>query len=395
MNTIIILGCDSNGYGVIRSLAKFNSKLEIIGVDFNSKSPGLFSKYLTDKRIISNPNENEANTIKDLFNLGKQFKEKPVVFITSDIFLSLFNANRERLATHFIFNIPSEKLLNNLLDKRKQYEIIAGLNVNLPKTIFIPKEISFKDIESIQFPVFIKGAFPHIWKKHFVEKGFVVYDKKEFEIKVAEFNNLNLDLVIQELIVGPNGNHFKVSAYYDKNGEPKLFFTTQKARQFPFDFGVGSYMKSKRVEELLESGRRIFDALGYIGIGSIEFKKDERDGEFKFIELNPRMWQQNYQAALAGLNFAEYYYKDCIGEKIEFNDKFVENITYIDTVNDFQSFMLNKKITDESYFDWIKQVLKVDSYAFYETKDIKTIIRSSNYGLNSFRYAKSLFERIF
>lgn len=382
----MVLGCDSNGYGVIRSLAKFNRNLVIIGVDYNAKSPGLFSKYLDEKRIIADPNKNKENAVKDLINLGKQFKGKPIVLITSDIFLSLFNENRERLCEYFTFNIPSENLLNNLLDKRKQYEMIASLNVNLPKTLFVSRDSSNQNIEDIQFPVFIKGAFPHFWKQHFIEKGFVVNNKQELEIKLAELKILNLDLVIQELIVGPNSNHFKVSAYYDKDGEPKLFFTTQKARQFPFDFGVGSYMKSKRVEELLESGRRIFDALGYTGIGSIEFKKDERDGEFKFIELNPRMWQQNYQSALAGLNFAEYYYKDCIGEKIEFNDKFVENITYLDTVNDFQSFMHNKKITNESYFDWLKQVLKADSYAFYEAKDIKPIMRSSNCGLNSLRY---------
>lgn len=395
MNPVIVLGCDSNGYGVIRSLAKFNRNLEIIGVDYSTKSPGLFSKFLNEKRIISDPNKNEENTIKDLINLGKQFKEKPVVFITSDIFLSLFNANRERLTTYFIFNIPSENLLNNLLDKRKQYEIIAGLNVNLPKTLFVSRDSGNQNIEDIQFPVFIKGAFPHFWKQYFIEKGFVVYNKKELEIKVAELNNLNLDLVIQELIVGPNSNHFKVSAYYDKNGIPKLFFTTQKVRQFPVDFGVGSYMKSIRVEELLESGKRIFDALDYTGIGSIEFKKDERDGEFKFIELNPRMWQQNYQSALADLNFAEYYYKDCVGEKTEFNDKFLEGITYLDTVNDLQSFLFNKKVTNESYFDWVKQALKADSYAIYEAKDIKPIIRSSNYGLNSLKYAKSLIKRIF
>lgn len=395
MKPVLILGCDSNGYGVIRSIAKFNRNIPIIGVDFNPKSPGLFSNYLNEKRIISDPNKNEENTINDLFNLGKQFDEKPVVIITSDIFLSLFNANRERISKHFLFNIPSENLLNNLLDKRKQYEIIAGLNVNLPKTVFVSKDKGIQDIDDIKFPVFVKGAFPHIWKQYYTEKGFVAIDGAQLISKIREIRVCNLDLVIQELIVGPNNNHYKVSAYYDKNGEPKLFFTTQKVRQFPYDFGVGSYMKSKRIEKLLEVGRRIFDTLHYTGIGSIEFKKDERDGKFKFIELNPRMWQQNYQATLSGLNFAEYYYKDCIGEKIEFNDKFVENITYIDTVNDFQSFMLNKKITDESYFDWIKQVLKADSYAFYEVKDVMPILHSSNCGLNSFIYAKSLFKRIF
>jgi predicted ATP-grasp superfamily ATP-dependent carboligase len=386
VNPVIVLGCDSNGYGVIRSIAKFDGSIPIIGTDYNTNSPGLFSKYLTDIKIISNPNNDSKNTVKDLINLGEQFKEKPVVIITSDIFLTLFNDHREKLAKYFLFNIPAKELLNTILDKGKQYEAIKSLGVDVPRTIFLPQHEKINHPFDLKFPVFIKGAFPHIWKQYFTEKGFIANDEFQLISKIREIHVHNLDLVIQELIVGPNSNHYKVSSYYDKNGEPKLFFTTQKARQFPYDFGVGSHMKSKRVEELLESGRRIFDALHYTGIGSMEFKKDERDGEFKFIELNPRMWQQNYQATIAGLNFAEYYYKDCIGEKIEFNDQFLENITYMDSVNDFQSFMLNKKVTDESYFEWIKQVITSDSFAFYEEKDIKPILHSSNYGLNSFRY---------
>lgn len=395
MNPIIILGCDSNGYGVIRSVARFNRKIELVGLDYNYKSPGLFSKFLSKKIIITDPNTNEAKTVDDLISIGKQFSLKPVVIITSDVFLSLFNKYREPLREKFLFNIPDKNLLDNLLDKRTQHQIISNLGVNVPKSILINNENFNTEEIDLDFPVFVKGAVPFIWKQHYTEKGFIANDKSEFTSLIKKFSNKKLDLIVQELIIGPNSNHFKVSAFYTKSGEPKLFFSTQKVRQFPYDFGVGSYMKSQRVDELLNVGKKIFDALNYTGIGSIEFKKDERDGQFKFIELNPRMWQQNYQATLAGLNFAEYYYNDCIGENVEFNDKFLENITYIDTVNDFQSFSVNKQITGESYVDWVKQVLKADSYAFYEVKDVMPILRSSNYGLNSFRYAKSLFKRIF
>lgn len=394
MIPVIVIGCDSNGYGVIRSLAKFNRRLKIVGVDFSTKSPGLFSKYLFNKRIISDPNINEDKTFIDLINLGKEFKEKPVVIITSDIFLSLFNKNREELSNYFLFNIPSKELLTKLLDKRKQYHIISNLGVHLPKTIYLSKNDSLSEINNISYPLFIKGAFPHIWKQYFIDKGFVVDNQYELEKKIEELARLNLDLVIQELIVGPNCNHYKVSAFYSKSGEPKLFFTTQKVRQFPTDFGVGSYMKSKRVEELLAEGKRIFDALHYTGIGSIEFKKDERDGKFKFIELNPRMWQQNYQATLAGLNFAEYYYKDCIDEILEYKDDFLENITYMDVVNDFQSFVVNKKVTGESFYDWTKQLFNADSYSFFDIKDIKPILYSSNFGLINIKYIKKFFRRI-
>lgn len=395
MVPIIVLGCDSNGYGVIRSIVKFNKKIKIIGIDFNRKAPAFYSKFLYSKKVIIDPCINEEKAIDEIILIGKKLSEKVVVIITSDIFLSLFNKYREILSEHFLYNIPEKYLLNQLLDKRMQYKLISNLYEQVPKTFLLTKEtlVTIKNSE-LQFPVFVKGAVPHLWKQYFTEKGFVAKTPEELDQLLQNLSLKNLEVIVQELIPGPNYNHYKVSAFYSRSGEPKLFFTTQKVRQFPFDFGVGSYMKSKRVDELLRIGRKIFCGLSYTGIGSIEFKVDERDGKFKFIELNPRMWQQNYQATLAGLNFAEYYYKDCIGENIEFKDKFLDNITYMDTVNDFQSFMHNKKITGETYLEWMKQVMRANSYSFFQINDLKPIFVSSNYGLNLLRYLKNIIKRV-
>lgn len=386
LNSFFVFGCDSNGYGVIRSLAEANLGMEIYGVDFNINSPGLYSRYLKNKFVISDPNKSIGNAFQDVFEIGKKFKIKPVAIITSDIFLILFNEYREKLAEIYLFNIPPKELLETILDKGKQYKLIAKIGNDLPKTVFysITSEDEIK--EEFNYPVFIKGASPYLWKQHFIEKGFIAKNENELLNKLNELRNVKLDLIIQEIIMGPNSNHFKVSAYYDRNGDAKLFFTTQKMRQFPYDFGVGTYMVSKRVDELLEKGKFYFDSLKYKGIGSIEFKIDERDGKFKFIELNPRMWQQNYQATVAGLNFAKIYYLDCLEKKITFSDKFKENITYIDTVNDFQSFVKNKLVNKQSFWDWIKQVLFAHSYAFWKIDDPVPILKSSHYGLKLFKY---------
>jgi len=389
LTPVVVLGCDSNGYGVIRSVAKFNPSIPIIGIDYDANAPGLFSKYLYKKIIVSDPNKSFEKLLRDFNKLNINLddkKIKPVVIITSDIFLNFFNSYRDILSEKFSFNIPDKQLLDNILDKRKQYELIRRLNIETPRTLIVKDINDDLNFDELIFPVFVKGAHPHKWKNYFTEKGFVAENKNQLFTIIEKIQKHNLEFIIQELIVGPNKNHYKVSVYYDKNRNPKLFFTTQKVRQFPYDFGVGSYMRSKRVEELISLGKKIFDALNYTGIGSIEFKVDERDGKFKFIELNPRMWQQNYQATLAGLNFAEYYYKDCIGQETFFNDQFLENVTYIDTVNDFQSFIYNKKITKENLFDWIKQVLGADGYAFYNWGDFSPILKSSNFGTKAFKY---------
>ena len=394
-NPVFVLGCGSNGYGVIRSLSMYDPRLEIVGIDCDSNAPGLYSKHLTAARVLERPSDDGKKWVDDLIALAATYKVRPVVIFTTDLFLSVINLHRQKAEEHLIFNTPSQSLLEQIMNKKTQYAMIAALGIKLPRTKYLPDGGGGDVRRDIQYPVFVKGAFPHLWKRHFVEKGFVVKNAGEMESRLAELATFKLDLVIQELIVGPNKNHYKVSAYYDKKGNPKAFFTTQKARQFPPDFGVGSYMVSKRMEELIEMGKKIFGALHYTGVGSIEFKKDERDGAFKFIELNPRMWQQNYQAAVAGLNFAEMYYRDCTGERIEYNEAFRENISFIDTVNDFQSFLVNKKNTGESFFEWAKQVIRADCYSFFESKDINPILRSSRYGANLFRYPRSFFRKTF
>ena len=48
-------------------------------------------------------------------------------------------------------------------------------------------------------------------------------------------------------------------------------------------------MRSVHDPELVELGLRSFRAIGYRGVGSIEFKRDDRDGRLKMIELDLRL----------------------------------------------------------------------------------------------------------
>jgi len=56
----------------------------------------------------------------------------------------------------------------------------------------------------------------------------------------------------------------------------------------PPDIGVGSLSTEVREDELVEIGLRIMQELGYVGTGSLQFKRDERSGDFFIIEMNTR-----------------------------------------------------------------------------------------------------------
>ncbi|MCP4608618.1 MAG: hypothetical protein GY845_07880 [Planctomycetes bacterium] len=189
-----------------------------------------------------------------------------------------------------------------------------------------------------------------MWKSEFHSKGFIASSSDDlkgyFELALSK----GIEVVIQEMIIGPNKNHFKVCAYYSKDKNLMAMFSTQKTRQVPVDFGTGSFMASVNSPELIALGRRFFEGMGYTGVGSIEFKLDDRDARFRIIELNPRFWVQNIQATYAGVNFPYINYLDCTGGKVVPSLDFKENICWLNAFEDLASFIGNRKRGDVSLF---------------------------------------------
>ena len=88
----------------------------------------------------------------------------------------------------------------------------------------------------------------------------------------------------------------------------------------PVDFGNSTYMISvpvERVAPAIESLDQLFADLRYRGIFSAEFKLDERDGEFKILEVNARAWWYIGFATQCGVNVAEMAYRDALGLEVE------------------------------------------------------------------------------
>src|SRR5262249_26318871 len=66
----------------------------------------------------------------------------------------------------------------------------------------------------------------------------------------------------------------------------------------------GTVTESVDHPELAALGLRFFRRMACRGPGSVEFKRDECDGAWKPVELNPPLWQQHGFAAACGENFS-------------------------------------------------------------------------------------------
>jgi predicted ATP-grasp superfamily ATP-dependent carboligase len=62
----------------------------------------------------------------------------------------------------------------------------------------------------------------------------------------------------------------------------------RKVRQGPIDFGTSAVFEVDYVPEVEKLGQRPLRSAGYTGFAHVEMAYDQRDGQFKPIEVNTR-----------------------------------------------------------------------------------------------------------
>ena len=384
-STAFVLGLFDTGLGAIRSLGR--AGIPVIGLDSDPRMPGFKSRYCT-ARLSPDPIRQPDELVRFLLDEGQPLDEPGILFPTSDAFVLFLSRYRNDLATSFRFALPSEEVLEAIVNKRRQYEL-AG-QVGTPyATTFYPE--TMEDVrrigDQVDYPAFIKPYYGHLWRERFggTHKGFKVHTPEELIARFEEILPTGLQVMVQSIILGPNTNQFKVSAYIGQSGEPLTVFTLRKIRQYPTEFGVGTVVESLRYPELVELGLKFFLGIGYRGIGSIEFKKDERDGRLKMIELNPRLWQQNIHATDCGMNFPLIQYLDLTGPNPAPQTEFKEGVRWLDAMADFQAFWTYFRRGELSPWAWVRSWIGAQSFATFAWDDLGPFFKANEYGLKYLR----------
>ena len=116
-------------------------------------------------------------------------------------------------------------------------------------------------------------------------------------------------IMIQELIPGGGEAQFSFGAICE-NGRVLASVVARRTRQYPVDFGRSSSFVETVDEPLVErAGRHLLEALQYTGVMEAEFKYDTRDGRYKLLDLNPRVWGWHTLARAGGVDFPYFMWR--------------------------------------------------------------------------------------
>jgi D-aspartate ligase len=367
MNSVFILGSHINALGIVRSFQ--STKIKVVILDFEKNLAG-FSRYA---HFIKCPHPSDKKRFTEF--IKKQTSNeilKPVLFITTDVFLNLVIDEFELLKE--LFHLPLDKAenLRQLLKKDVLYPLAEKLGVSCPKT-FIVKNKSDLDLipEKLHYPIIVKPSLNIRFGKVLGEKAFKLKHIEDFRniTKKIILNELWEDILIfQEFIDGDVTDLYTITSYANKESEIIGYSIGHKIRQNPPETGTIISGKVIHEEEILEEAKSFIKKTSYYGLSNIEFKRDKKDNKFKLMEINPRTGAWNLSALSCGINLPLMFYKDVTGIAIkpEFNHSAI--IIWLITPIDFYYSLIGFKRKGFSNFhlsfkEWLKSIKgkKVDA----------------------------------
>ncbi len=295
-----------NGLAAIRSLGR--AGVRVFGVDHRPSALGFRSRY-AEPVLVPDVSEDGQGFVAAIRELADRAGGRLVVIPTHDPGL---NALARNLDDSFLAPFPPWDVLASVQSKREQLDRATAAGVDVPKTRH-PRSTqeARAATEEVGLPALVKPSDHVGFKRRFRRQAF----RCETEADVADAYGRaeEFEPMLQELVPGGDDALYTVGSYVARDGRPLGVFCGRKLRQTPPGIGTCRIGEAVWVEEAVDAAMRLLRAFGFHGISQVEFKRDPRDGRFKLMEINPRLWQWHGLAAACGVDVARIAYDDLTG----------------------------------------------------------------------------------
>ena len=313
------------------------------------------------------------NLVECLLTLGKTLPAPGVLFPSGDSQLLCVSRNRELLSDYYHYRAPDPELVELLADKARFYNFVEQRGVDIPITCTNASPDSIAKIAStLRYPSLIKPSIrDDNWAKHFAaQKAFPAQNADALIDLFHKIYSKHREIVIQEIVPGPDSNLFFSHAYLSEELEPLAIWTGRKIRQNPIHFGTSTMTETIWVDEIADTTISILKELRCSGYSSIEFKKDPSDGKYRIMEITQgRTWYPHYLGFGAGVNIPFIWYQDLLGKSIPAPRRAKEGVRWIDEYHDIRASYSYWKQNELSFLDWIRSFKGVKVFAYASLKD--------------------------
>ena len=306
----LILGGYVNGYCIIRELFEKGIR-NIVLFDYKRRLASYSNKIRKYSIIEGNP-DSLLFEIEKLHNSCNYI----VIYPTDDLQIELLEAIYDEIESFCFIPFNPENVVK-ISDKYEQYRWCDKIGVPYPKTEKIDNINEIQNINNLLFPVLIKPS-TRMDIKIKMFRSLEIKTKDDFKEKATILKDVvskGIPLIASEIIPGDGSNIYAYVGYRNHKGEILNEWIGKKLSQFPDDFGVFSSASNQASEIVREQGRKLLHGMNLIGINEPEFKYDQRDDQYKLMEINLRSMMWHRTGNISGVNLQHTQYLDALGSE--------------------------------------------------------------------------------
>lgn len=330
-------------------------------------APARLSRYSGSWR--ANPKADDESALEALRQFSAQIG--PSVLIPIDDAASVFvDEHAGELAEDFLFPRQPEGLASELSSKRGMYELCLRHGIPTPHSTFPQGEHDVRAHAK-------DGGFPVVAKC--INAGLAPADSPRVAIAgseaelLAAYRSMEVsdvgNVMLQEYVPGTPETVWMFNGYFDERSDCRIGFTGKKIRQSPPYTGattLGVCLANKTVRDTTV---RFMKEIGYRGILDIGYRFDARDGQYKLLDVNPRIGG-TFRLFVGddGLDVLRALYRDLTGADVAPSAQ-QEGRRWIVEPLDVASSLVYLRRKDITPRQWRRSLAHVREAAWFATDD--------------------------
>jgi D-aspartate ligase len=305
------------GVTAMRTLGRLG--VPVYGFHGDQRAPSLRSRYCRGVSVWNIEREADDDSVTHLLDFAARFDQRPILIPTEDSSCLFVEDHAEELAEAYCFPRRPAGLARALSSKQGMYEACEQHGVPTPGSFF-PRSLdeAREFAEAATFPIMVKGVDNREFGDEPGAGKVIAQTPRELLDAYQALNSRTpRALVFQEYIPGGPATVWMFNGYFDADSNCIFGATGKKLRQYPPYIGQTSLGLCSDNPQVHEIVRRFMKATHYTGILDIGFRYDARDGEYKLLDVNPRLGSAfRLFTGTNGMDVVRAQYLDLTGQDV-------------------------------------------------------------------------------
>jgi D-aspartate ligase len=364
-------GTHHGGVGIARTAGRLG--IRVYWVHGQPRPPlGALSRYVY-RNIFLDLNAPAKASVGYLLEQARQIGRESSLIPIDDEAAIFVADHAEALRERFLLPDQPAGLARSLSNKKELYFLCRKMGIPTPQAAFPESRDDVATFaENAVFPIVLKRIaswFPEYRTQ--MESVTIVNNPNELLKECRKIETLDEpNMMLQEYIPGGPEFVWMFNGYFSNNSECLVSFTGKKIRQSPPFTGptvLGICLKNEVVEKMtIDFMRR----LGYRGIVDMEYRYDKRDGQYKLLDVNPRLGSTfRLFVDSNGMDVMRALYLDLTGQPVQ-HGILREGRKWIVEQSDLWASLQYGRIGELTLKEWIRSLRGIEERAWFARDDL-------------------------